>query len=1417
MNPLAYHHNEWKSLLDVSGPFLSLPVLLEVFPSGLEVIESSVTSNLRSAYEEWLNDRDDVAIHSAWIDYVLDNLLGYPKNLLLRGQAIPQSLSTYIPHQALTLRPQLVLSDPSNNQPRLLIQKYHHTQKLDRPPYSESSMSCLTRMMELLHSTQVPLGLITNGEEWVLVHAPVGETSSYISFFSHLWLSETLTLRAFFSLLKLTRFFGVPDNETLPELFKRSAENQHEITDQLGSQVRSSVQILVQAFDKADQDANRKLLKDLTPDSLYEAALTVMMRLVFLLYAEERELLPINELIYNQNYAISTLSDQLRSESDRLGEEILERHYDAWSRILSTSRLVYSGVRHDRLNMPAYGGSLFDPDRFAFLEGRTQGSEWLTGEAKPLLIDNRTVLHILDSIQYLYIRDYGQRQRLSFRALDIEQIGHIYEGLLEYKAFRTEEIMLGLTGNKDYPLPFIALSELDKWQLRGPEEFSKQLKELTGKSIASVKKTLEKQVDIELINRLQNACNHQDGLYQRVLPFAGLLGEDDYGNLLIIQSGSVYVSRGTTRRATGTHYTPRSLTEPIVQHTLEPIIYIGPAEGLPEEQWTLRPSAELLNLKICDIAMGSGSFLVQVIRYLSERLIESWQKLVPLVDPGQEVQRLVTPEGKILGSPTGDELPNDLDARYLLARRLIADRCIYGVDRNPLAVEMSKLSIWLITLDKNRPFTFLDHALKCGDSLVGVDEQDFLTWARSRVNTTTWSLFDEQIREELEDARSKRKELEAFQVRDMTDLALKEDLLQQADHAARRIKLGCDLLAGARLQGLSEKETESEEGFLLWQWTAGETEGNHRCQVALKASNVVRAFHWFLEFPEVFEKGGFSAIVGNPPFMGGKKISTEYGMNYQEFIKKSKTITKGAADLCAYFFLSGYLLLKHSGILGLIATNTIAQADTREVGLDYIEKQGGTIIRANNNLPWPGSAAVVIDVIHIVRGNYRGKLTLDNKSAVFISAFLDDTPNIGNPFRLTQNANKSFIGTLVNGIGFVVSEDEAKSLIDRNPKNKDVLLPFLTGQDLNTKPDQSPDRWIICFFDWPIENAEQYPECLSIVNEKVKPFRDKVVANGKQIHEYAYWKYWDKRPYLYNEISTLTSVLVISRVTKYVAFSFQNSQMVFSDAVVVFASQDFNFFTLLSSSFHNDWAWKYSSTMGSVTLRYSPTDAFETFPFPNSITNLEKIGKKYYEFRKQLMVISQFGLTTSLNIFHSSEELSADIVNLRGLQVEIDNAVAAAYGWNDLDLDHGFYKTPQGVRFTISESARREVLSRLLQLNHRRHEEEVRAGLVPPDPKDKSKPSASSRPKTKKQTKSAQPIFQSVGQIDLGLKLDALPEPRLEIEPRLEGALSIDQLDRWTWYRCASCGATVMGFGAKDHILEKHGNVDVGFLKPNIK
>jgi hypothetical protein len=188
-------------------------------------------------------------------------------------------------------------------------------------------------MMELLHASGVPLGLVTNGEQWMLVYAPRGETTGCASWYGALWLDEPITLRAFHSLLGVHRLFGVDAANTLLGLLKESAQDQQEVTDQLGYQVREAVQVLVQAFDTLDQDSNRTLLKGLKETDLYDAALTVMMRLVFLFSAEERGLLHLGRPLYDDNYAVSTLMEQLQEVADLYGPQVLERRCDAWARL----------------------------------------------------------------------------------------------------------------------------------------------------------------------------------------------------------------------------------------------------------------------------------------------------------------------------------------------------------------------------------------------------------------------------------------------------------------------------------------------------------------------------------------------------------------------------------------------------------------------------------------------------------------------------------------------------------------------------------------------------------------------------------------------------------------------------------------------------------------------------------------------------------------------------------------------------------------------------------------------------------------------------------------------------------------------------------------------------------------------------
>ena len=593
---IAKHHAEWLSLIEVSGPFLSLPVLVQRFPQGMDAHDPEHAKALRQVYEEWdqdqNGDRPDPAIHRQWIDWVLRNTLDLG-DVLVEGQKIPQTLKADLAEHGETLRPDKVVMEPGGGKARLLIQTYPLKQKLSRvvegKPWAASPD---TRMMQLLHDTGMRLGLVTNGDQWMLVDAPKGETTGYASWYASLWLEEPKTLQAFRTLLSSYRFFGVPEDETLERLLAQSAQDQQEVTDQLGYQVRQAVEVLVQTLDRANRDSGGALLKGVPEDKLYEAALTVMMRLVFLFCAEERELLLLGDELYDKNYAVSTLREQLRVTATNFGEEVLERRHDAWSRLLTTFRAVYGGVQHDRLKLPAYKGELFDPDRFPFLEGRKLGTSWKDTPSQPIPVDNRTVLHLLEALQVLQVRLPGggpaTPRKLSFRALSIIQIGHVYEGLLDHTAVKATEPVLGLSGPRDKE-PEMPLSELEALAAKGEDELLAFVKDETGRSsVATVKRLLASEPDDLTLSRFRTACQGDEKLWERVKPFAGLVRLDTFDYPVVILPGSVFVTAGTDRRSSGTHYTPKSLTEPIVQYTLEPLVYVGPAEGMPRDQWRLK-------------------------------------------------------------------------------------------------------------------------------------------------------------------------------------------------------------------------------------------------------------------------------------------------------------------------------------------------------------------------------------------------------------------------------------------------------------------------------------------------------------------------------------------------------------------------------------------------------------------------------------------------------------------------------------------------------------------------------------------------------------------------------------------------------------------------------------------------------------
>lgn len=1327
--------HEWLNLIEVSGPFLAVPVLRDVFPQGLEALPVGRPQRLRRTYEEWrdavdMNDLDLPALHAAWIDEVLVSALEMDETVLRRGARLPEQLTVLMPEHGVTVAPDLAVVDPTNSdEPLLLIHLYEPDTDLDSTRRFDGLASTpADRMVALLRATGCPLGIVTNGERWMVVHAPAGAVTGFASWYARLWSQEPDTLRAFVTLLGIRRLFG-PHEDKLSALYERSLRHQDDVTEALGEQVRRAVEVLIQALDRADQDRNRELLRDVDPRELYEAGLTVMMRLVFLLSAEERGLLLLGDPRYDSFYAISSLRMQLRGDS----EEILERRRSAWSRLLTLFRCVYAGIDHPTLLLPALGGSLFDPDRFPFLEGRKMGTSWRSEPADPLPIDDRTVLLLLEAIQTF------EGRTLSYRSLDVEQIGYVYEGLLERTVKRVNDVTLELDAGAKAKSPRVTLGELESAYLEGAEKVAELLKEKCERSDSAVRNALERTADDRLAARLLTVCRGDINLRDRILPYAPLLRTDPWGYPLVHHQGAFVVLLGADRRESGAHYTPKSLTEKIVEETLTPIVYRGPAEGTASEGWELKSAEELLDLKICDPAMGSGAFLVQACRWLSDRLVEAWSVT-------EESGNRIDNEGCIRGEDSSesiDLLSQDAEDRVILARRLVAERCLYGVDRNPLAVELAKLSLWLTTMSKGRPFGFLDHNLRSGDSLFGI--QDIAQLVELDMNPSGKAqlrLFGRTIRSSVDKALGYRVRLRETPIREIGDV----EAMAAFDEQSRRELLLPTLIADAfvgitlaedragprdtRIETLAALADDAANGNSA---TAGRIRRDASADLTKDSPDgtVRRPFHWPLEFPEVFlrHNGGFDAFVGNPPFVGGKRISTVSGPAYNDWLVLSHDGSRKNSDLVAHFFRRGWRFLRQGGCFGFLATNSISEGDTRQSGLEWMLHDGAVIVAAYPNEAWPGRAAVITSRVHVYRGEWGGKRRLSDREVQYISAFLSEGEE-WSPKSLRSNAGKAFQGSIVLGMGFVLNADDAHRMLDSDPRNEEVIYPYLNGQELNSDPEQTPSRYVINFWDWPEIRARQYNlpfEWLekNVYPERLKKSKEKSYRNIMSM----WWLHWNVRPALYHAIgrghhferhpdgwrpskASPSRVLAVTRVSKTLAFSFVSPSWVYSDATVIFGSDSSAVFASLQSSIHAAFAWQYSSRLKN-DLRYSPTDALEPFPFPvSSFSNsLEALGEELDQARRQLMTAGGIGLTKLYGKVHSELVRDEGIRRIREIQREIDHALAAAFGWDDLDLGHGFHDVPylpenDRTRFTISEPSRLEVLRRLAELNRQRYLEE---------------------------------------------------------------------------------------------------------------
>jgi hypothetical protein len=742
-----------------------------------------------------------------------------------------------------------------------------------------------------------------------------------------------------------------------------------------------------------------------------------------------------------------------------------------------------------------------------------------------------------------------------------------------------------------------------------------------------------------------------------------------------------------------------------------------------KEQWKLKSPKEILSLKLCDMAMGSGAFLVQACRYLAERLAEAWEN-EEKAHPGQV---LITPDGQFSkGSPSERLVPAEAAERVAIARRVVANRCLYGVDVNPMAVEMAKLSMWLITVDASRPFTFLDHAFKCGDSLLGITSLEQLENFSMRSGGGKQQAFATlNLRRHIEEAKKKREALEEMPSDTPEQVAAKAALFAEAEDEVAKLHAAADVLVAVELRGAKGKVYEAERELaaehMMACWAQGLADKDHSRE---RLGNR-QAFHWALAFPEIVENGGFHSFIGNPPFLGGQKITGALGIDYRDYIVQFLVDgRKGSADLSVFFLMRVTQMVHQRGSAGFVLSGAIAEGDNREVGLDHINGYGAYLYRADASKKWPGSATVTYSAVWIFKDKWDGEYILNNEPVSGITSYLTALgAESGKPDRLNENKEKSFIGHYVLGMGFLMAPSQAREIIDSDVKYADVLFPFLNGSELNATWNSAPTRWVINFRQWPLSKetapedylgsvAEDYPLALDIVRRLVKPERER---NNRQRRKDRWWLYGDYAPSSELAIRSGKTLFAISMTAaKHIAFAPVSKDILLSHTLTILAFDRIGEFAAVSSSFHDHWVRLYTSYNLAIP-RYIHTDCFLTFPFPVLSKELDEIGEQYLQRRAEIMRSRNEGLTSIYNRVHELNEAGADIAELRRIHAELDVKVAAACAWRDIDLGHGFHETKQGIRYTISEVARREVLDRLLALNHQRRAEEIAAAAARPN------------------------------------------------------------------------------------------------------
>lgn len=953
----------WWSSLKHGGLLIAPARLAHYFSTEKPELSSYWAGRLRSAVQAQ-QDAEKLGAQAALLDTVLEGILQLPALEWKKASAVGAEWG----HRLIT---------GENFKPRRL---WLGSNGAVLPVFDDdvkqiglgTGRRSIARVVEWLRKSQQKLAMLTNGVQWRLIHAGP-DYEAWCEWDIALWFEEgepSDQVRALLHLLTPRALTPPKEGEPAPLLgaIQDTRKGQAELSANLGERVRLAVEHIIHSSGEVIDHLRAESVA-VSPRDVYIAATRLVMRCVVVLFAEARELLPRTDPTYNDSYSLQGLRSQLDRMAGGRSADTLRHQWSAWPRLLSLFRLIYEGSSHEGLLVRQYGGGLFQPGDCGSTDPILRALALF--EHPNNAPSDHSIHHILELLTRAWERvPQGHATKLilspiDFSDLSTEYIGILYEGLLDFQLRRADSPIVFLNLGDQPALPFMQLDAMpvdeiaklfEKFKAaekKGEsgddeaEEPEEEPDEQSAEQGSDDEEALAEVVIEEDIAATDDSSEDREQLRQRIHTWACRAAEAaklvkkpkgkttpekqrHYDEALnkaaralvprTIFPGEWYLVReGNTRKGSGTFYTRPQLAGPITRRALRDLAYDGDTPRMPEQ---------ILALKVCDPACGSGSFLLAALRFLTNALVESLhhhQRLVP--NPTGVIVRLADGQAatsladETIPKPVGDPDFNDYLRAYL--RRHIVERCLYGVDLDQLAVELARLSLWIETMDPRLPFGFLDHKMKTGNALIGCwfdrfqdypamawdrdggdkDRKKFVYHYRKQGESQKGDKWTHAIKERKETVRgelvqvirARREEAFEFFEKQLSPIGVHDQLVGVFEE-----------IHNVSIQDAEERRRIYERHFgpgtayrqlraafdtwcAIWFWP-GDLLDHAPLPVDFlrpspTAKNIVRDlreahrfFHWELEFPDVFQGStpGFDAVIGNPPWEVQKPNSKEF-------------------------------------------------------------------------------------------------------------------------------------------------------------------------------------------------------------------------------------------------------------------------------------------------------------------------------------------------------------------------------------------------------------------------------------------------------------------------------------------------------------------------------------------------------------